>query len=159
DPSSDGTRLDLIHRFLRLWRRTGWTMWELDLVLRCPAVGNNRLDGGALARARGFQRLQTAFKLDAEELLAFYELLSITNHTDSACSVKTSLYTRLFLDPAVTNPPDPKLAIAEVTGNSVSEKISDHIPSLLAAFMITEQDLSLLLPATDGKLTLPNLSG
>src|SRR5690606_1167526 len=26
-------KFDLMHRFIRLWRKTNWTMWELDLLL------------------------------------------------------------------------------------------------------------------------------
>src|SRR5262249_11550642 len=40
----DAARLDRMHRFLRLWRHTGWKLWELDLLLAAPHVGNNTLD-------------------------------------------------------------------------------------------------------------------
>jgi hypothetical protein len=39
-------RLDKLHRFLRLRRHVGWAMWELDLLIRAPAIGNRILDQG-----------------------------------------------------------------------------------------------------------------
>ena len=37
----DANALDRFHRFLRLWRKLGWKMWEVDLVIQV-------LGGGAL---------------------------------------------------------------------------------------------------------------
>ena len=39
-PPLDPGFLDRAHRFLRLWLRTGYKMWELDLLLGAPSVGN-----------------------------------------------------------------------------------------------------------------------
>ena len=55
--------LDRAHRFLRLWLATGYKMWELDLLLRAPAVGNGTLDQTALVALLQFQRLQDATRL------------------------------------------------------------------------------------------------
>jgi hypothetical protein len=65
-------RLDRIHRFLRLWRCTGLRMWELDRLLRSPAVGGGNLDGPALVQLRRFRTLQKRLNLSVEELLGFY---------------------------------------------------------------------------------------
>src|SRR5207245_1539839 len=151
-------RLDLIHRFLRLWRRTAYPMWELDLLLGNSAVGNGLLDGAAVTRIRSFHELQTRLHLHADELLSFYGPIDIASHRDANGDPTTSLYSRLFLDPAVTNPADPKLAVSEVTATTVTTQITDKVPQVMAALRLSESDVTLLAANTDGKLSLENLS-
>src|SRR5439155_18077003 len=78
---------------------------------------------------------------------------------DARGNAERSLYARVFLEPAVANPPDPALAISAVTmpPATVTEIISNHVPAVLAGLMITEQDLTDLMPLTE-KVTLANLS-
>src|SRR5690606_26850774 len=57
------SRFDRAHRFLRLRQRTGWKMWELDRLLRAPAVGAGVLDAGALVRLRELRKVQKALSL------------------------------------------------------------------------------------------------
>ena len=151
-------RLDLIHRFLRLWRRGGWAIWELGLVLAQPAIGSARLDADSLTQLMAFRRLQTTLGLAADELMAFLGPIDTTDHRDDVFALTVSLYARLFLNPAVTNPPDPALAVTAVTAPTPAETISGHAPAVLAALQVREQDLDQLLPHTDGTLSLANLS-
>jgi len=37
------TKLDAIHRFLRLWRKTPFSMTELDALIMAPVVGNGKI--------------------------------------------------------------------------------------------------------------------
>ena len=66
------TKFDLIHRFIRLWRKSGYKMWELDLLLRNSKIGNNKIDGDTLINLKRFKQLQDRLKLKTESLLAFY---------------------------------------------------------------------------------------
>ena len=68
-PLDDGF-LDRAHRFIRLWLATGYKMWELDLLLHAPAVGNGTLDGKTLVELLAFRQLQDATKLAVDAQLA-----------------------------------------------------------------------------------------
>lgn len=70
--------LDRLHRFVRLWRATGWTIGELDLVLAglAPAGGPPPLDAAAVRAVAQIHRLRERLDVPVEELAALYALLS-----------------------------------------------------------------------------------
>lgn len=150
-------KLDVMYRFIRLWRRTGWQIWELDLLLRAPAIGNNTLDGNALIQLRRFAELQQQLQLPVETLLAFYQPLNIETREIGA-QEELPLYTQLFQNKAVINPLNPNFSISAVTSSSPTRQLSDEIATLQAALSLTAEDLGLLIPHTDGTLTLQNIS-
>ena len=124
----DADFLDRAHRFLRLWAATGYKMWELDLLLLAPAVGNGTLDANALAALLPFQQLLDATKLAVDQLLVFYQDIDTATHRDPDGTTTTSLYTQMFLNPTITSvAPDPDMA-AVVTGGTIADPVlSDHI--------------------------------
>ncbi len=155
--------LDRAHRFLRLWRRTGYKMWELDLLLRSAAVANGTLDANGLIALFTFRQLQDATRLAVDQQLAFFQNLDTVSHRDPDGTVTTSLYARVFLNPAVTSQhPDADLA-AVPTGGAISDTtLSDHLDAIQAGLGISASDgttlsnlFSLTVPNT---LTLDNLS-
>lgn len=150
-------RLDRMHRFLRLHRRTSWRMWELDRLLRCPAVGGGNLDGNALVRLWQFHRLQTRLKLSVEELLAFYEPLN-TETRQLPSGREEALYQRLFLNRAVFPQPVPAFELGQVTAPQPSASLAGHLSGVLAALTVTAADLDPLLALTDGTVSLASLS-
>jgi hypothetical protein len=155
----DADFLDRAHRFLRLWAATGYTMWELDLLLRSPAVGNGTLDEGALAALLAFQQLRDATKLDIDQQLAFYQDIDTGTHRDPDGTTTTSLYTQVFLNATVTSvAPDPDLA-AVATGGPVADPVlSDHVAAIQPALGVSAADAARLFGLTDNQLTLDNLS-
>jgi hypothetical protein len=150
-------RLDRIHRFLRLWRCTGLRMWELDRLLRSPAVGGGNLDGPALVQLRRFRTLQKRLNLSVEELLGFYSPLD-TAVRDLPSGKEEGLYLRLFLNRAVLNPVPEDFAVAKVTAAAPVAVKPEHVPSILAALTVTEEDVGRYMPLTDGLLSLNTLS-
>ncbi|HZD00263.1 MAG TPA: neuraminidase-like domain-containing protein [Actinomycetes bacterium] len=149
-------KLDQMHRFLRLWRRTSWRMWELDLLLRAPKVGNGTLDGAALVELMRIAKLQQRLGLDVESTLALYGDMNTESRAVPENPQKTvpPLYLNLFQNTAITSPVDPAFALPIASG----ENLADHPATLIAALEVTEADLGQLLPKTDGSLTLANLS-
>lgn len=99
-----GTKLDRIHRFLRLWKHTDWELWELDLLIRNPKIGNEVLDANCLVQLQKFHQLQEQLRLSVEALIAFYEDLDITARRDHLNKEILPFYSRLFLNPAIDNP-------------------------------------------------------
>jgi len=70
-------KLDLMHRFIRLWRKTNWKMWELDLLIRAPKIGNKVINNDTLANLKRFKLLQEKLRLPFETLLAFFGEIEI----------------------------------------------------------------------------------
>jgi len=152
----DDSRLDRAHRFLRLWRHTGWAMWELDLLVDAAAVGAGVLGADALDALFTFRRLQDATRLAVDEQLAWFQDLDTQSHLGPGGSRSASLYARLFLDPDV--PPDDDLAQLAVGGPVARPLLSDHLPAVQAALQLSASETGALFALTDGQLTLANLS-
>ena len=151
--------LDRVHRFLRLWRATGYKMWELDLLLQAPSVGNGTLDENALIALQAFWQVQNATRLAVNQLLAFYQNIDTGTHRDPDGSTAMSLYAQTYLNPTVTwVAPDPDL-VNLPTGGAIGDTVlSDHLKALQPALGITGADAATLFGLTDGTLTLANLS-
>ena len=155
----DAGFLDRAHRFLRLWAATGYKMWELDLLLRAPAVGNGTLDEGALAALLAFQQVLDATKLDIDQQLAFYQDIDTGTHRDPDGTTTTSLYAQIFLNPTVTSvAPDPDMAAVATGGTIADAYLSDHVAAIQPALGVSAADGATLFGLTDNQLTLDNLS-
>ena len=79
----DEIKLDRIHRFLRMWRKlNGWKMWELDLVIRQPLIGNASLDELFLVNLFYFNRLRNRLgvKTTVEQVCALFGDLNTETH-------------------------------------------------------------------------------
>ncbi|HWJ24175.1 MAG TPA: hypothetical protein VNS52_17595, partial [Gemmatimonadaceae bacterium] len=161
----DETKLDRIHRFLRLWRKlSGWEMWEVDLAIRCAGVGAGALDEACLINLFYLARLRTRLGSGATvaQLCALFDALGTETHfTDFFAPRGDGLYQRLFLDRRLVQPLDPALAVAAVdVPPPTAEKISGHRAAILAALGIRQADLDRLaaLPPLTDDLTLANLT-
>jgi len=172
----DESKLDRIHRFLRLWRKLkGWKMWELDLIIRHPRIGNGGLDEPFLINLFHFSQLRNRLgeKTTVEQVCALFgDLNTETRFTKLHEKREGALYQSLFLNKRLVNPPDPDFEVAKVNvlpppPPATMEQITTHHPVVLAAVGIREADLVLLkelTKASDGTryitddLTLGNLS-
>jgi peptidoglycan hydrolase-like protein with peptidoglycan-binding domain len=150
-------RLDQMHRFLRLWRHTHWTMWELDLLIRATAIGNNQLDGDTLIHLKQCQQLQKCLGLTTEQVLSLFGDINteVRHKPDNPQREIQPLYVNLFLNPIVVTSEDVRKKFILLSGN---DHLSEHKATLLAVFALTETDLALLLAKTNDDLTLTNLS-
>jgi hypothetical protein len=151
--------LDRAHRFLRLWLATGYEMWELDLLLNAPSVGNGTLDESALVALQAFWQLQTASRLEVVQLLALYEDVDVADHLDVDGTTTTSLYSQVFLNPTTTwAAPDPDLVSLPAGGPIGDPTLADHVKAIQPALGVSATDVATLFSLTDGTLTLANLS-
>ena len=107
----DAAKLDRIHRFLRLWRKLdGWKMWELDLVVRHPRIGNGALDEPFLIQLFYFSRLRNRLgqKTTVEQACALFgDLNTETHFTRLHEKRQDALYQNLFLNKRLIQPLDP----------------------------------------------------
>jgi hypothetical protein len=168
----DETKLDRIHRFLRLWRKLkGWKMWEVDLVVRHKAIGNNSLDEAFLINLMQFAEVKKRLgtKATIEQVAALFGNLNTTTHfTKLHEKREDALYQKLFLNRKLIKPLDPDFELNPVTGDlDAGETVTAHQPVVLAALGLREADLVILkgltkasdaTPYINDDLTLSNLS-
>lgn len=139
--------LTRLQRFVRLWRRLGCKPWELDVLLpdtnADPAIIDKQMNEAAFQDLSRISRIRNRFGWDWITAHALYNNIDHTIYADRGVTgmppVET-LYQRLFhnkiVHPVLTFPDSP----SQLTGT-----IADRVPGLLAAFRITEQDLSAIL--------------
>jgi hypothetical protein len=157
-----------IPRFVRLWRKLGWTMRELDKAI--TALQPADLNDGFLQQLSHIQKLHAELKVPVVTVLAWYAPIDTALYDDQESTRPKSLYEELFQNPAVIklDPGEPdrfKLNSAgtelEVIGTLTDKKT---IAALLAALGASESELSLLIDGSgavvtsDKKLSLENLS-
>ena len=118
----DAPKLDRIHRFLRLWRKLkGWKMWELDLVIRHPRIGNGALDEPFLINLFYFSQLRNRLggKTTVEQVCALFgDLNTETRFTKLHEKREDALYQSLFLNKRLINPLDPAFQLDPGTGDA-----------------------------------------
>ena len=174
--------LDRIHRFLRLWRTVGWSMYQLDMVLRNAGVGKGVLDSACLLQLYAFMQVRMRLTtLSVEQTCALFDRIGTESRfTGTAAAPAPSLYVQLFLDKRVMDPPDPAFAIEAVQAADVAvppatvpDLVPAHLAPLIAATRVKAADLAIILglhrpvadpeyaarhACIDGKLHLGNLS-
>jgi hypothetical protein len=137
----DDTTLQKMHRFIRLWRKLGWEIRDLDKVIQ--ALGANDINDTFLSKLAQVKQLQTDLKLPLVQLLGFWA--NIDAHSGDA------LYLKLFQNKSVLNPVDADFAL---NPNSLeladtSKKISEHTPTILAALRINAAELEAMRTDAD----------
>jgi Tc toxin complex TcA C-terminal TcB-binding domain/Neuraminidase-like domain/Salmonella virulence plasmid 28.1kDa A protein len=147
------TKFDNIHRFLRLWRKTTFTLQEMDAVVQAAALGNNTITPDLAWKLQYFLQQQKLWSLSAFQYLAFFGDIDTTG-TDN-------LYNSLFQNRAITNPLNPDFAISVVSSTApLPPAITNvHKGILIGALGLAPGDLDTLIKKTpDGLLSLDNIS-
>jgi hypothetical protein len=159
-----GQVLNRIHNFVRLWRKIGWTMREIDKAIF--ALKSMDINDDFVLKLYPIQRLHNKLKVPVATILSWYSNIDIFKYENES----KSLYEELFQNPAVAvHDPDPFLLdltkpepdLANIGSLTEKETI---IPALIAAFGISESDLLLLMgdiqsnAIGDKELNLSNLS-
>jgi hypothetical protein len=158
-------------RFVRLWRKLDWTMYDLDRALFALGVSpTDSIDDDVLTQLSHIQRLHELLNLPVEAILPFWSFIDTARYIDHDAVGQPSyptLYERLFRNKSGVNPPDSAFTEdpAGLTG-----KLSDHVATITAALRISVADLTLLRtdanviphvgspPQPDDSLSLVNLS-
>lgn len=135
-------KLDAIHRFLRLWRKTTLTMDELDAIISGTGLGQGKIDAKLAWLLRHFILLQQTLQLDAFPLMAFYQPLD------------KSLHDQLFQNREITNPVNPVFSIPSIQAHTVAMGDPEKL-IVCAALQISKDELNTLLTKTN---TSPEIS-
>lgn len=149
-----------IHRFVRLSRRLGWTMRDLDkaIVALQPKNASDKLDITAdfLLKLSNIQRLRAQFGVPVVSLLSFWADIDTGRYLDHYSEEETtipSLYETLFNNRAAGQ------SLPELPS---TDKLTQHTAIISAALQISVDELTLMLAdgnvVTNDNLTLANLS-
>ena len=125
-----------IHRFIRLWRKLGWTIHETDLML--AALGDGDITAATISKLESVSLLKTAAKLAPNQLAVFW------GNIDTYGS--KSLYSKLFLSRAAQQIDESFKP--DAWGNYLQdemETLGDHRSAIVAAFKINEEALTAIL--------------
>ena len=161
----DAAALDRIQRFLRLWRKLGWKMWEVDLAIQTTGLGNKGLGQSLAVNLWYALRLRERLPaLSIDQLCAMFGDINTTSvFTEAFQKPEPSLYERLFLNKRLSKSIDTTLTPPLAAG----VQIDAHLPPILAALRVSVADLSILRALADpvsgnayinGNVTVPNLS-
>ena len=139
------------HRFIRLQRKLGWSMKELDLASRAFQAMDITLEF--------LRKLAVTHKLKADLRLPLNVLFSFWSDLDT--TAPAPLYAQLFLNKALLNPPDPAFVLG--TAENSAALLQDHAPAVLAALRLSDEDFVALrahlgLADAQTALSLTNLS-
>ena len=127
-----------INRFLRLWRRLGWSIRDVDRALL--AFGAADIDIALILSLRVTKRLTTLLKLPLARVLSFW--------ADIETQGSDSLFERLFRNRAMQKMDDSFALDPERRELNVIGKLSDHVPALIAGLRVSEADLAQLREGT-----------
>jgi hypothetical protein len=154
----DVAMADRIARFVRLWRKLGWTMFDVDRAIR--SLGGE-LTVDLLVGLANLVRLHRQFNLPVARLLAFWGALDTVRYIDHEHPGKPvipSLFDRIFADSPIN------LKDLATPGGS-SGNLIDQTASIAAALEVSATDLAAIIGSKDifaegiePGLTLENVS-
>lgn len=131
-----------MHRFIRLWRKLGWTIHETDLVL--AALGDDDITPGTVSKLVSISQLKADTRRPLNELSVLWGNIDTYGNK--------SLYKKLFLNKAVQEIDEAFKADAwgnylqkEWDENNEPITLAKHKSAILAAFRMTEEDLDAAL--------------
>jgi hypothetical protein len=151
-------------RFVRLWRRLGCTIWDLDKAVMAASVGNNAIDAAAIAQLGRLDQLATRLAVPWDELLGLWSEVDRFNYLDvldDGERVMQSVYARRFRNATVTQSStvfvDDPTALAGLLGGA------EAIAGISAALGLSDEDIQRIraaegLTASTTPLNLANLS-
>jgi hypothetical protein len=134
---------DALHRFVRLQRRLGCSVRDLDLALSTAGPSLMSNGGAVLATLSAILRLRARFGVPMAVAACWFGQLS-THWTDQG---KTpSAHEQVFQNRAVQNPPDPALAVGTFSGT-----LADHQSAIRGALGIGAADFTMLTDDTEAR--------
>jgi hypothetical protein len=147
--------------FIRLWKKTGWNMFDLDRAF--TALGVNNLSGDInkklIVPLSHIARLKSTYRisiLDSIVLWSDIDIATYFNHAIEGQPKIPSQYEILFQNKRVNNPADPDFNNPGNLAGTLEAKAG----IVTAALNLSQRDFDTLrqAPFVDGNLTLPNLS-
>ncbi|AMN67511.1 neuraminidase-like domain-containing protein [Psychrobacter sp. P11G5] len=153
---------DSIHRFMRLQRKLGWNILDLDAAIH--VLGTDTLDDMLLRRLAVLRELHDTFGMPLLTLLSWWGPIDTTQRKNDEGEEQPSLYDRLFLNKSIGDQDDMEVftlnnGLDELA--NTNSTLEDEESAILAALGLTsasELDLIIQKRGIDGALNLANLS-
>lgn len=147
--------LSRLHRFVRLWRKLGWTIPEVDKSIHAFNPPNSitpSLTNEVVVRLDHIGALRSALRISVAQALALWKPIDTEE--------PQSLYGSLFYNPAVFKPQDEAFLLKPDGKELVhsDQLLTNHADALQAVFRLSSASFTLLVAKTNGRLTLGNLS-
>jgi len=166
DPNITQTFLSRVHRFIRLWRKIGWTMHELDNMI--AALGETDITPSLIHKLANARTISTFLNLPPLKLACLWGDID-TFGSNTIGSSGPSLYAQLFLvstgNTTSGGASQPNVFAPSSLGALLTviplAQMSDHLPEIFAALGISADDYSAItIDANFGNatLSLANLS-
>ncbi len=158
----------LVKPFIRLWKKTGWNIFDLDRAF--TALGVTDFTGDVnrklIIPLSHIARLKAQYKLSVRDSIALWSNIDTAVYYDHSLEGQPKVPTQyevLFQNKQVTNPIDTDFSNPGGLSGTLAPKKSGFI---IAALNLSQKDFDALNhplalnqpPIVDGKLTLPNLS-
>lgn len=138
--------LDLLHRFIRLWKLTRIPPTVLDRAIRAPKLGNNSLAKNTLLHIRDMILISAQLNLPLAEVCTFYS------------TIPDPRYTQIFLNSAANGKIKPAFQLANiVSGTDTSETLSEYASYIALCLGTTESVVGLIIESLGGDLVLLTL--
>jgi len=152
-------QLDKINRFLRLWKKSGLDMWELDFLIINPDIGDGLLNNNFLIKLKEFEEVRNTLKLGVEECAALTGPINTVMRAIPSSSDKKekNLFENLFLSGSIDAQIYNDFSIL-LTAATTTKDIEAYRSHILTSLSCSNEELDLLLPLTDNKLTRATLS-
>jgi hypothetical protein len=150
-----------INPFIRLWRKTGWDILDLDRAFTALGVTDftGDINRKLIIPLSHIARLKAQHNISVLNSITLWSNIDIAvyyDHTVEGQPKITTQYENLFLNKRVTNPVDTDFGNPGGLLGTLAAKSG----IIIAALNISQKDLDTLskAPVVDGKLTLENLS-
>lgn len=162
--------LNKLVRFVRLWKKLGWNIFDLDRALKAlglkdfPAAEaefDTEFNDKLLLPLSHLQRIQQQLNLPLVEVMTLFANIDTSIYIDHSKDGKpqmASLYQQVFLNRTVYDLVNPAFSITELAQDDDTEpSIAPHKEFLSSALRLTLPDLELLLNGNE-ILSLETLS-
>lgn len=148
----DDDALDRFHRFIRLWRATGWSLSTVDRVIRARGLGNEKLDDACLVATRALRDVADRLTLDIDDACDLFDTLPSDGDG--------SRYARVYLNKSALGTVPDALRPADVVALGGTVPVSTYRSSIALSLGITETETDALIATLPSPafLTLDNLS-
>ncbi len=153
-----------ISRILRLWRKVGWSIYDLDRALTALSSKdfNNTpiLDAPLLIKLSHVQRLKEGHSVSIPELLSWWANLDIVNYNSEHLPRTNSFYYEVFEKQQRGLPGGTRFPLTDVNSGSIG-RFGAHEVDLAGALGISSEEGRMListLSIADSDISLTNLS-
>ena len=150
--------LDRIHRFVRLWRKLGWTMREVDVAIHALQTGG--LDADAITTLAGVEELRTSLEQKVPTVLSWFSRLDTARYGGVGAGRPEVAVQGDLQNPAVLqiHAGQPDLFALNVAGTELQTVGSLTDPKvaavLLAVLRTSDADLAAMVSGPDAIVTV-----